>query len=420
MCCIFTTFNEQAQEPSMNTERISKITIPNFHVVIVAAGCGLRFDKNSPKQYQCLLEKSVLRYSIEAFLKLETLQSLRVVINAQHEHFYSEAIQGLDLAPFVLGGAERSDSVYNALKSLSGLKDDEIVLIHDAARPLICMSDIAALLIAMNEHDAATLAVPVVDTLKYSNSEQNSVERHGLWAIQTPQAFRYGVIKKAHEQAKTGKCYTDDTGLVVDCGVPVHFVKGSKRNFKITEKEDMAFAENILSANLLTEHRTGTGYDVHRFDDSSRDVHTLKLCGVGIPHFKNLKGHSDADVGLHALTDALLGAIGEGDIGLLFPPSDPAFKDMDSAVFLQKARDLVLVKGAKIVNVDVTLICEVPKIGPYRQSIVKRVAEILDITPDRVNVKATTTEGLGFTGREEGVAAQAIATVCFSTKSGDV
>ncbi len=365
-----------------------------FHVVIAAAGQGERFGGPIPKQYRPLGGRPLLRHAVETFLKMEGVKSVRVAIGAGHEHLYKSAVEGLELAPPIIGAATRKDSVYNALKLIRAEPGD-IVLVHDAARPFV--SGVEDLLQAMNENDAATLAMPVSDTLRRGDE---IVEREGLWALQTPQVFRLDVLKNAHESTK-GE-FTDDTGLVSAMGVPVKMVMGSKANIKITVPEDFEIAERLLSG----ETRTGMGYDVHAF--SKEPERKLMLCGIEVDHAFGLEGHSDADVALHALTDAILGAIGKGDIGQHFPPSNPKFKNMASSVFLEEAARMV--KGS-ILNADVTIICEAPKIGPYREKMQAKIAGILKIDVSRVNVKATTTEGLGFTGRGEGIAAQAIATV---------
>jgi 2-C-methyl-D-erythritol 4-phosphate cytidylyltransferase / 2-C-methyl-D-erythritol 2,4-cyclodiphosphate synthase len=369
--------------------------IKQFHVVIAAAGHGERFGGPTPKQYRLLGGQPLLRHAVEKFLKTDGVKSVRVVISAEHEHLYKDAVEGLALAAPVIGADTRKGSVYNALKSMNDIAPDDTVLIHDAARPFV--PDLEELLAAMNDNDAATLALPVSDTLRRGDE---IVNRDDLWALQTPQAFKYETLKKAHETAKGD--FTDDTGLVSALGLPVKMVMGSKTNLKMTVPEDFEIAERLLNG----ETRTGMGYDVHAFSkDPSRK---LMLCGIHVDHPFGLEGHSDADVALHALTDAILGAIGKGDIGQHFPPSNPKYKNMDSRVFLEDAARMV--KGS-ILNADVTIICEVPKIGPNREKMQKKIAEILKIDPSRVNVKATTTEGLGFTGRGEGIAAQAIATV---------
>ncbi|MBI4031588.1 MAG: 2-C-methyl-D-erythritol 2,4-cyclodiphosphate synthase, partial [Proteobacteria bacterium] len=252
---------------------------------------------------------------------------------------------------------------------------------------------------AVHQASAATLALPISDTLKRGLGEY--VSRDGLHALQTPQGFHYGLIKRAHEESKND-C-ADDTGLVAALGHEITLVPGSRENFKITTMDDLKMAEKLLPRTT----RTGLGFDVHAFIDGNK----VRLCGVDIPHNKSLAGHSDADAALHAITDALLGAIAAGDIGQHFPPSNPQWKRADSSLFLKKAVEMVRARGGEIVNIDVTIICEAPKIGPYRAEMQTRVAEICGIFPDRIGIKATTTEGLGFTGRGEGIAAQAVVNV---------
>lgn len=375
-------------------------------MIIAAAGHGVRMGSDVPKQYLKIAGKPVLRHTIERFLSHPGLKSLRVIIDPEHAQWYHDAVKGLDLPAPAAGGNKRNISINNALSKFTNVLDDDIVLIHDAVRPLLRMSDISLLLDAMNDNQAATLGHPVTDTMRKNSGEiaHEIIERDQVWAIQTPQAFHFSVLKEAHKNAPKGQ-YTDDTSLVSALGTPVKLVEGSRQNIKITTKDDLEMAEKLVFA--ATEIRTGTGFDVHAFEDGRK----LILCGVEIDHPRGLKGHSDADVGLHAVTDALLGAIAEGDIGHHFPPSDPAFKDMSSDIFLKKAHELVQEKGGSIQNIDLTLICEAPKIGPYRDSMQTRVAEILEIDPGRISIKATTTEGLGFTGRGEGIAAQAIASV---------
>ncbi|MGQ0527486.1 MAG: bifunctional 2-C-methyl-D-erythritol 4-phosphate cytidylyltransferase/2-C-methyl-D-erythritol 2,4-cyclodiphosphate synthase [Alphaproteobacteria bacterium] len=378
---------------------------PEFHVLIAAAGSGERLPSDLPKQYMVLIGKPLLRHTIEAFLALEELESLRVIIHPDHIDLYKDAVHGLNLAPPLMGAGDRKLSVYSSLSQISNIADESIILIHDAVRPLVERTDIYKLLEAMQTHEAASLAVPVSDTLRKGHEV---VDRTGLWAVQTPQAFRFGVLKRAHAAADKNTAYTDDTGLVSALGIPVKLVEGSRRNIKVTYADDLEMAERLMSTTMET--RTGMGFDVHAFerDDENRK---LMLCGVEVAHDRGLAGHSDADVGLHAITDALLGAVGAGDIGQHFPPSDSAYKNMDSVVFLQKALEIVRSKGGKIRNIDVTLICEAPRIAPYREKMQERIAEILILDSERVNVKATTTEKLGFTGRGEGISAQAVATV---------
>ena len=388
---------------------------PKFSVIIVAAGSGTRLSADIPKQYIEICGRTILRHTLDVFVEMDALQEICVVINPEHEALFQNATEGLNNIKSCYGGNERKDSVYNGIKTLSHLKDQDIVLIHDAARPFAQEAEISTLLTALKNHKAASLAHPVADSLSYCDQEDlttDRISRENLWSVQTPQAFHYGVLKQAHEQCDENKSYTDDTSLVSAMDIAVKFVKGSKSNFKITLAEDLALAEHILSTKLSTDIRTGLGYDVHAFDDDvTEEITHTRLCGVDIAHNRKLKGHSDADVGLHALTDAILGAIGEGDIGLHFPPSNMDFKNMDSAVFLEHAMKLLRDKGGALINADITLICERPKIGEYREQIIDRVAETLDVSPKRVNIKATTSEKLGFTGREEGIAAQAAVSV---------
>ena len=376
-----------------------------FHVLIAAAGSGVRFGGGRPKQYALLNGKPLLRHTLDVFINHPDLSSLRVIINADHQSLYNEAVAGLDLPPPIYGSDTRKSSIYNGLNGVSHLKDNDILLVHDAARPLVCINDITKLALEANKTGAATLATPVTDTLRHESG--NTVERDGLWTIQTPQGFHYSILKNAHEAAKNDNA-TDDAGLVTTSGRPVALVEGSRNNIKITRPEDIELAEKLLQKNF--DIRTGMGFDVHAFEKND-PTRPLILCGIKINHQFGLAGHSDADVGLHAITDALLGAIAEGDIGQHFPPSNMAFKDMNSDIFLKRAAELARKKGAVIQNIDVTIICEAPKIGPHREAMQKRIAEILGLNPSRIGVKATTTEQLGFTGRGEGIAAQAVVTV---------
>lgn len=396
---------------------------PRFHLLIVAAGAGVRTGFDVPKQYAVLAGKSLLRHTVEAFLCRQPIESITIVISAGQEEQYAESLQNLlndpKLRPYVLGGNDRKSSVYNGLKSLSNLTDKDIVLVHDAARPFIKPSDLSSLFSAFKnpETKAASLACLVADTLRRSDSDDEEnifgeiVLRDNLWQVQTPQAFQYPLLKEAHESADPHKPYTDDTSLISDCGIDVAIVPCGRHNFKITTKEDFDMAEQLLRAHSgveAPETRTGSGFDVHAFCDEDKP---LLVCGVEIPYERSLAGHSDADVGLHAITDALLGAIGAGDIGDHFPPSDMQWKGKDSAYFLRKSLKIALSQGARINNIDVTIICEAPKLFAFKQAMKQRVAAICNIEPSRVNVKATTTEKLGFTGRKEGIAAQACVTV---------
>lgn len=382
------------------------MTMTDCIALIVAAGSGTRFGGEVPKQYLPLAGRPVLRHSIETFQAHPGISDVRVVISAEHRSLYENAVSGLRIMPPVMGGASRQDSVRNGLESLAEAKPDR-VLIHDAARPFVSAAIIERALAALDGAAGAIVAVPVTDTLKRSCDDvvAETVERSGLWRAQTPQGFRFGEILAAHRQA-SGAALTDDAAVAEAAGLPVRLVMGADDNFKITTSDDLRRAERMLASGT-PEYRTGMGYDVHRFVAGNG----ITLCGVRVPHDQALEGHSDADAGLHALTDALLGTIGAGDIGKHFPPSDVRWRGADSAQFLSHAVGLLAAKGARVVHVDVTLICERPKIAPHRDVMVARIASIIGIAESRVSVKATTTEGLGFTGRREGIAAQAVATV---------
>lgn len=380
-------------------------------VVIVAAGQGSRFGDDLPKQYHLIHGKPVLRHTIEGFLRHPAVTAIQVVIAAGFEDLYAECVEGLSdlsrLLPPVIGGMTRQESVHHALMALS-LNDDDLVLIHDAARPCFSQDSLTCILETLKTHTAASLALPVSDTLRKGNADQflSLVDRTHLYAMQTPQGFRYGIIKQAHERFK-GEDFTDDTALASALGVPVAITQGTRQNIKITHREDLAMAEAFLPSPALVP-RTGLGFDVHAFGEAGE---TIRIGGIDIPHPVRLKGHSDADVVLHAITDALFGVIADGDIGSHFPPNNPDYKGKDSAFFLEEAARAVRAKGGRIVHVDTVIMCEAPKIGPHRAPMQQRIANILGIPAARVSIKATTTEELGFTGRREGIAAQAIVTV---------
>lgn len=376
-------------------------------VLVVAAGRGRRFGGDLPKQFHDLAGRMVLRHTLAAFATNPEIDAVRAVIHPDDRQLYDIAAFGLTLLEPVAGGASRQDSVRNGLESLDGLGFDR-VLIHDGARPFIDGGTIGRVIAALDRHPAALPVVAVADTLKRSGSEGlvgGTVDRTGLYRAQTPQGFRLADIIAAH-RAVIGEELTDDAAVAERAGLAVALVAGAEDNVKITTAADLERARRLFDG--PGEIRTGSGYDVHRFDPAKRGCW---LCGVEVPHESGLLGHSDADVALHALTDAVLGAIAAGDIGHHFPPSDDTWKGASSDRFLAHAAALVAARGGRIVNVDVTIICERPKIGPHRAHMAAKVAEILGISQDRVAVKATTTEGLGFTGRQEGIAAQAVASV---------
>lgn len=373
--------------------------------LVVAAGRGRRFGGDVPKQYQTLAGRPVLRHSLARLAADPSVAAVRVVIHPDDLELYRHAAHGLALAEPVFGGDTRQDSVRLGLESLAGLEPD-YVLIHDGARPFADEALVARVVGALGTHDGAIPAVAVADTLKRGRDGlvETTVDRSGLWRAQTPQGFRFGPILAAHRAAQ-GAELTDDAAVAEQAGLSVALVQGAEENVKITTAADLARAQAALAGLGLT--CVGNGFDVHRFAPGTG----VWLCGVPVPHDQGLEGHSDADVALHALTDAVLGAVGAGDIGAHFPPSDPQWKGASSDRFLAHARTLVEALGGKVVQVDVTLVCERPKVGPHRPAMRARVAEILGLPMARVSVKATTTEGLGFTGRREGIAAQATATV---------
>ncbi|MBK3772692.1 bifunctional 2-C-methyl-D-erythritol 4-phosphate cytidylyltransferase/2-C-methyl-D-erythritol 2,4-cyclodiphosphate synthase [Azospirillum brasilense] len=394
----------------MSSMNASSMNASSCIALIVAAGTGQRFGAERPKQYLDLAGQPVLRRTIDAFRRHPKVSAVRVVINPAFRDLYDAAVAGLDLPEPVAGGASRQDSVRNGLAALAESAPD-LVLIHDAARPLIDADTIDAVIAALGTHPAALAAVPVADTLKRGNGGPDgglvagTVDRSGLWRAQTPQGFRFPEILAAHRDA-AGLELTDDAAVAERAGLPVALVPAREENFKVTTPDDLTRAARALDS-ALSDIRTGSGFDVHRFAEGDH----VTLCGVRVPHTQRLDGHSDADVGLHALTDAILGALCAGDIGSHFPPSDPQWRGADSALFLKHAAELVTARGGRIAHVDVTIICERPKVGPHREAMTARVAEILGMPVDRVSVKATTTERLGFTGRGEGIAAQAVATV---------
>lgn len=373
---------------------------PRIAAIIVAAGVGARAGGALPKQYQRLAGKPMLRHSVERLLAHPAIASVRVIINSQHADHYTAAVEGLSLAPPVFGGAERADSVRTGLAALAGEKPD-IVLVHDAARPFISTAVIDRLLQAMEGENGAVPAVPVADTVRrHAQGQWETVRREGLLRIQTPQAFPYAMLVAAMENAGN---VTDEAAAWLAAGHRLAYVEGEEQLNKMTTADDMRRASLFRTA-------TGSGFDVHQLMPAG-GTQLIRLGGIDIAHDHKLHGHSDADVVLHALVDAILGALGEGDIGTHFPPSDERWKGADSKMFVAEAKRLVEARGGHIQHVDVTVICEAPKIGPHRDSMRAAMAEMLAVPLDYVSVKATTTEQLGFTGRKEGIAAQALATL---------
>jgi 2-C-methyl-D-erythritol 4-phosphate cytidylyltransferase/2-C-methyl-D-erythritol 2,4-cyclodiphosphate synthase len=395
---------DRLTNPAENRPKTA-MTTTNCIALIVAAGQGSRAGDGLPKQFRMLAGRPVLRRTVEAFLAHPGIQGVQVVISPEHMELYASAAEGLALPAPAMGGATRQASVRLGLEAIAGRKPST-VLIHDAARALIDARTISAVLDALKHADGAIPVTPVADTLKRTSEGRvlETLPREGIAQAQTPQGFHFEKIMSAHGQARD-RTFTDDASIAEAAGFTVAAVAGQASNFKLTTAGDFVLAERLLTAGLTS--RTGQGYDVHRFGPGDH----VWLCGVRIPHANGLIGHSDADVGLHALTDALLGAASLGDIGEHFPPSDARWKGAASDIFLRHAGKLIADRGGVIDHVDVTIICERPKVSPHRTVMAARIADILQLSPDRVSVKATTTEGLGFTGRNEGIAAQAIATV---------
>ena len=375
-----------------------------FSAIVVAAGAGSRAGGN--KQWRSLGGKPVLRWSVEALL--EAGADVVVVTAPGAGDQAVEALAGLAGWRTVEGGETRADSVRNGLSALTG-PADQVVMIHDAARPMLSRAVIDRLLTALQTADGAMPALPVADTIKRGadGAITETVDRVDLWRAQTPQAFRLDRLLAAWSRWPSNETPTDDASVVERDGGRVALVEGEARLMKLTFPEDFQMAEALIAAGARTQTRVGMGFDAHRWGPGS----SVWLCGVEIPHDQTLIGHSDADAGLHALTDAVLGAIGQGDIGDHFPPTDAQWKGASSDLFLEHAAKLVRERGGRLVHVDVTLICERPKVKPHREAMRARLAEILSLPLDAVSVKATTTEAMGFTGRGEGLAAQAIATV---------
>lgn len=371
--------------------------------LLVAAGSGTRAGGSVPKQYALLGGKPLVAYAHQALRSHPQIDAVLTVIGEGQEALFEAA---LGAAPFVTGGATRRESVRNGLEALRAGGFTH-VLIHDAARPFLPARVIDDLLASLDGHHGAIPALPVADTLVRGEASVigDTVARDQLYRVQTPQAFAFDTVLDAHRRWPAEQEATDDAQMLRAVGHDVALVPGDPMLEKITHPADFAAAEARLAATMRV--RTATGYDVHRFAEGEE----LWLGGVRVPHSKGLSGHSDADVALHAITDALLGTIGAGDIGMHFPPSDPQWRGAASARFLEHAASLVAAEGGILDFVDLTLICEAPKIGPHREAIRASIAAILGLDPGQVSVKATTTERLGFTGRSEGMAAQAVATV---------
>ncbi|RMD88367.1 MAG: bifunctional 2-C-methyl-D-erythritol 4-phosphate cytidylyltransferase/2-C-methyl-D-erythritol 2,4-cyclodiphosphate synthase [Alphaproteobacteria bacterium] len=378
--------------------------------LVVAAGRGIRAGGGLPKQYRTIGDRMVLERTVTALLQHPRIDGVRVVIHPDDRSLYDAAVAGLDLAAPVAGGATRQESVRAGLEALASTEPrPDIVLIHDAARCFVPAALVDRVLDAVDDGHGAIPALPVSDTLKRVADGRvvTTMPRDDLRRAQTPQGFPFPAILAAHRAAAARTDLTDDAAVAEGAGLPVRCVAGAEENVKLTTAADFARAQGRIAGAPAVDVRTGFGFDVHRFEPGDY----VWLCGVQIPHEAGLSGHSDADAGLHALTDALLGCLAAGDIGDHFPPSEARWRDAPSHLFLAHAARLLRDRGGVILHCDLTLICEAPRIGPHRAAMRARIADLLGIALDRVSVKATTTERLGFAGRGEGIAAQAVATV---------
>jgi 2-C-methyl-D-erythritol 4-phosphate cytidylyltransferase / 2-C-methyl-D-erythritol 2,4-cyclodiphosphate synthase len=381
--------------------------------LIVAAGRGTRAARSGagPKQYALIGGKTVLERSLSAFTDHPGIEAVKVVIHPDDVEAYEHAVRAIGSSKLlkpVFGGATRQASVLHGLEDLSSSPPDG-VLIHDAARPFVSAATISSVIAALRHHSGALAALQVSDTLKRASDGlvAETIPRSGLWRAQTPQGFRFAPMLAAHRKAAAAALdtFTDDAAIAEWAGLDVAIVEDASRNVKITTVEDLEVAEQQIASAM--EPRVGTGFDVHRFCDGDH----VWLGGVRIPHTHKLEGHSDADVVLHALTDALLGAIGDGDIGQHFPPSDQKWKGAASKLFLEDAARRIRERGGRVGNVDITVLAEAPRVGPHRPAMQDLIGGILGLPASKVGIKATTTEQMGFTGRREGIAAMATALV---------
>lgn len=398
----------------MSTNTLSNPSYPrSAAAIIVAAGRGERAGSaGGPKQYRSVGGRTIIRRTLDAIRADGRIDRIVVAIHPDDEALFNEAAGPVDeRTSIVFGGATRQDSVRRALEALKDT-DTDAVLIHDGVRPFVDAGLLDRIVTALGPTSGACPVLPVVDTLKRGSDSmiRGTVERKDLYGAQTPQAFPFPAILAAHQQAaeRPDLVFTDDASLAEWVGMPVRLVEGDPENLKLTYPRDIDMA-NAKLAGAFPDVRTGNGYDVHSFEPGD----AVFLAGVRIPHTKKLSGHSDADVALHALTDALLATIGAGDIGTHFPPSDPQWRGAASHIFVEHAVKLVRARGGRIANADITLICEAPKIGPHRDAMTAALTDMLGISADRVSVKATTNERLGFVGREEGIASIATATVVY-------
>lgn len=387
------------------TKTPEKQDIPSFHLLLVAGGKGTRLGEDIPKQYLKINNQTVLEHSLSKFLNIPELKSIVIVMDRDFITALPDYIINNSKITISDAGTSRKESVYNGLYSFINVNNNDLIIIHDAVRPLIMTPQIHSILKAMQNNKAATLSAKITDTLL---QDEETIDRDKIWSIQTPQAFQYKTIMDAHNEYKNNDNFTDDTGMVRSMGEKVSIVENKAPNIKITTSADFDMVKAMINQDLET--RTASGFDVHAFETEKTD-RPLKLGGLTINHDFALTGHSDADVVLHAVTDSILGGINKGDIGTHFPPSDAQWKDKDSAHFLKHAQQLLTKIGGNIRFIDITVMAEAPKIGPHREKMQNNIAQILNLPPSRISIKATTTEQLGFIGRKEGMACQAITTI---------
>ncbi|MFO1130479.1 MAG: bifunctional 2-C-methyl-D-erythritol 4-phosphate cytidylyltransferase/2-C-methyl-D-erythritol 2,4-cyclodiphosphate synthase [Hyphomicrobiales bacterium] len=381
--------------------------------VIVAGGSGLRAGGERPKQYQLIGGRPVIWWTCRAFLDHPAVDHVQPVIGEGHEDMFAEAVQGLDIPLPVIGGGTRQESCRIGIEAVARHNPDK-VLIHDAARPFVTADLIASVISWLDRFPAAVPGMPVAETLKFApgGMVSRTVDRAAIWTAQTPQGFLYDGILAAYRKAEAEQTQglTDDASVAEHAGMAISMIPGDLENRKLTTGDDIVMADRDMTGRQLQARpdiRVGQGIDVHPFDEGDAVV----LCGIPIPHSQKLKGHSDADVAMHALTDAILGTIGEGDIGTHFPPSDPQWKGAASRIFLAKAVELLEAKRGLVANADITILAEAPKISPHVAAMRAYLAPLLHVDPTRIAVKATTMEKLGAIGRKEGIMAFATVTV---------
>jgi 2-C-methyl-D-erythritol 4-phosphate cytidylyltransferase / 2-C-methyl-D-erythritol 2,4-cyclodiphosphate synthase len=376
--------------------------------VVVAAGTGSRAGGEKPKQYQVIGGRPVVWWALKSFCDHPSISHIQPVIGAGQNDLFASATKDLAIDPPVIGGETRQESCRRGLEAIARHTVTH-VLIHDAARPFVSTDLISRVIAGLQEHQSAIPGLAIADTIKKApyGTIERTIDRTGLWTVQTPQGFAFEAIRAAHEKAvQTGQSsLTDDAAVAELAGLQVAIIPGDAGNLKMTTAADLAEADRTLSASFkdLPDIRTGIGIDIHPFGEGDH----VMLCGVPIAHTHSLVGHSDADAALHALTDAILGAIGEGDIGTHFPPSDPQWKNAPSALFLARAVELVTRRGGKVGNVDIAILAEAPRLSPHLPAMKAKLAALLGIAEDRIAIKATTTEKLGFVGRGEGITAYA-------------